>query len=220
MKWYQKTWGIILLLIVFFPAGLYLMWKYANWNKKAKGIVSVIFAFILIISMMNGNNTPKNTYDDSGVNLKEDNTTVVENNKNVNDHNSGIAQISDTESLDAEPDGIIKLKYGELLNVNEDLDNSRIIIKAKIEPSMTNNLTIQQNGFNIEDFILNQGGDKYNEIQYWAIADMQDGSEGKVISFTVGKDLINSIKNKNVVGNKIIDNATDLWILPSLSKNK
>lgn len=220
MKWYQKTWGIILLLIVFFPAGLYLMWKYANWNKRAKGIVSVIFAFILIVSMMNGNNTPKNTYDDSGVNLNEDNTTVVENNKNVNDDNSGITQISDAESLDAEPDGIVKLKYGELLNVNEDLDNLRIIIKAKIEPSMTNNLTIQQNGFNIEDVILNQGADKYNEIQYWAVADMQDGSESKVISFTVGKDLINAIKNKNIVGNKIVDNASDIWILPSLTKKK
>ena len=30
-KWYQKTGWIIALLILFFPAGLFLMWKYSNW---------------------------------------------------------------------------------------------------------------------------------------------------------------------------------------------
>ena len=64
--------------------------------------------------------------------------------------------------------------------------------------------------------ILNQGADKYDEIQYWAVADMTDGSESKVISFTVDKDLISMIKNKQIVGNQIVDYGKDLWILPSL----
>lgn len=45
---------------------------------------------------------------------------------------------------------------------------------------------------------------------------MNDGSESKVISFTIPKNQINAIKNKQIVGNQIVDKATDVWILPSL----
>lgn len=41
-KWYQRTGGIIFWLILFFPIGLYLMWKYAEWKKGVKIAVSVI----------------------------------------------------------------------------------------------------------------------------------------------------------------------------------
>ena len=46
-KWYQKTAWIIILLILFFPIGLYLMWRYTNWKKPAKIIISAFFAFIV-----------------------------------------------------------------------------------------------------------------------------------------------------------------------------
>lgn len=111
---------------------------------------------------------------------------------------------------------LYKIKYGELLDATE--NNNVLIIKTKITPSMNNKLTIDQNGYNIEDLIVNQGADLYDEIQYWAVADMEDGTESKVISFTVDKNLINSIKNKNTVANQIINQAKDVWILPSLSK--
>ncbi|WP_298126788.1 hypothetical protein [uncultured Clostridium sp.] len=109
---------------------------------------------------------------------------------------------------------VSSLKFGELLDVTT--NNDILIIKAKISPSYNNKATINQNGFNVEDIILNQGGDAFNEIQYWAVADMTDGSESKVISFTLTKDQITSIKNKQLVGNQIVDKATDVWILPSL----
>ena len=110
--------------------------------------------------------------------------------------------------------GTYKIKHGELLeeNVNDDV----LVIKAKIEPSMNNKLTISQNGFNIEDIIKNQGGDKFKEIQYWAVADMSNGEESKVVSFTLNENLINNIKDGKIVANQIIDNAQDVYILPSL----
>ena len=42
-KWYQKTGFIILLLIFFFPVGLFLMWKYTNWGKKVKIAISIAY---------------------------------------------------------------------------------------------------------------------------------------------------------------------------------
>lgn len=109
---------------------------------------------------------------------------------------------------------VSSLKFGELLDVTT--NDGILIIKAKISPSYSNKATITQNGFNVEDIILNQGGDSFDEIQYWAIADMTDGSESKVISFTLTKDHINSVKNEQLFGNEIVDKATDVWILPSL----
>lgn len=47
-KWYQKTGWIIAWLILCFPVGLFLMWKYSNWKKPVKGIVSALFAFMII----------------------------------------------------------------------------------------------------------------------------------------------------------------------------
>lgn len=53
MKWYQKPLGIIVLLFLFFPVGLFLMWKYSNWSKQAKwtitGVLAVAIFLMLII---------------------------------------------------------------------------------------------------------------------------------------------------------------------------
>ena len=50
MKIYEKNWFIILMLVVFFPVGLFLMWKNAKWNKTVKIIISVLFAVMVIFS--------------------------------------------------------------------------------------------------------------------------------------------------------------------------
>ncbi|MEG0667859.1 MAG: hypothetical protein RR460_04460 [Clostridium sp.] len=132
-------------------------------------------------------------------------------------NNNEINKESEKESEDftgGSVNKIQKLKFGELVDIKE--NNNMLIIKAKIEPSYSNKTTVNQNGFNIEDIILNKGGDVFDEIQYWAVADMSDGSEEKVISFTLKKKHIDDIKDKQLVGNKIVDNADDVWILPSL----
>ncbi len=120
----------------------------------------------------------------------------------------------DESNTDNQEDNDYTLKFGKLLEVNGHDDV--LVIKAKIEPSYNNGATIKQNGYNVEDLILNQGCDEFSEIQYWAVADMTDGSESKVISFTLDKNLIDMIKGKNIVGNQIVDKALDVWILPSL----
>lgn len=109
-----------------------------------------------------------------------------------------------------------KAKFGQILEANQ--LNNKLTIKFKISPSATNKLTIDQNGFNVEDLITNQGADKYDSISYWAVADMTDGSESKVIAYTLNKDLIQKIKDKKVFGQQIANIADDVWILPSLKK--
>lgn len=119
---------------------------------------------------------------------------------------------------DSKKDGAYKLKHGELINATKnEIDGLNVlIIKAKISSSYSNSATIHQNYFNVEDLIQNQGCNTFDEIQYWAVADMTDGSESKVISFTVDADLIKLIANEKVVATQFGDYVSELWILPSL----
>lgn len=48
MKWYQKPIWIVVLLIVFFPVGLYLMWRYTKWHKTVKAIAAGLVILVAI----------------------------------------------------------------------------------------------------------------------------------------------------------------------------
>lgn len=42
-----RSWFIILLLIIFAPVGLWLMWRYGSWSTKGKSIISVIIGLLM-----------------------------------------------------------------------------------------------------------------------------------------------------------------------------
>ena len=98
--------------------------------------------------------------------------------------------------------------YGELLDLTE--TDGICVLKYKITSSATKKMTVNQNYYTVVNFIKDGGGDQYDEIQYWAVADMQDGSESKVISFTVSKDLIEKIKDGTVLPTKMGDYVDEL----------
>lgn len=122
-----------------------------------------------------------------------------------------------TASKETKSDGY-SLIFGELLNANPNggVDGKTLVIKAKINSQLTNNMTISQNYHNVEDIIKNQGGDKFNCIDYWAVADMNDGSEQKVVAFTVNSTMIKNVANGNIVATQFGDYVDDLFIHQSL----
>lgn len=109
----------------------------------------------------------------------------------------------------------IDLKYNDLLDVTT--NGGTIVIKAKVTPSWNNNLTVKSCGMDIYEAIQDYGLNQYNEIQYWGVADMTDGTEQKVISFTVPKDLIEKIANESILENQVVQNASDVWVHRSLA---
>ena len=130
------------------------------------------------------------------------------------------ADVADTEqtteaSGDNDNSGYT-MRHGEFISANENEAGSVIVIKAKIEPSWNNELTVKQNYTNAIDLIQNQGCDAYDQFQYWAVADTTSGEEVKVVSFTINKELIQTIKSGNMVSDKLGDYVDDLYILPSL----
>lgn len=47
-KWYKTNLGVIFLLVVFFPSGLFYMWKETGWNKKIKWSITAFFLFLIL----------------------------------------------------------------------------------------------------------------------------------------------------------------------------
>lgn len=115
-------------------------------------------------------------------------------------------------------EAVITLDHGECLSsiVSEVGDKKILVVKAKIKPSYNTKATIDQNYFNIQDIVEHQGGEKYDEIQYWAVADMSDGSTEKVISFTVPKYIIDLLAEKKFAANTMGDYVDDLWLYSGL----
>lgn len=140
------------------------------------------------------------------------------------------AQVSTmpTEAPTAEPETVTqeaatgstdsRISYGDLLDFTENtIDGKNIcVMKVKIEASLTKGMTVDQNYHNVEHFITKAGGDQYDSIDYWAVADMEDGSENKVISFTVPKDTIDKVKSGDLAAIQLGDYVDDLYVLPSL----
>ncbi len=65
VRFYQKTWLIVLALIFFWPIGVILMWKFAKWNKIVKIIISILCVFALIGLFTGNNNESADTSDSS-----------------------------------------------------------------------------------------------------------------------------------------------------------
>ena len=56
--------------------------------------------------------------------------------------------------------------YGELLDLTE--TDGICVLKYKITSSATKKMTVNQNYYTVVNFIKDGGGDQYDEIQYWA----------------------------------------------------
>ena len=60
-KWYQSTGLMLVTLVLFWPIGLFLMWKYNNYSEKVKvAITLIILATVMIWPMFTDNSTDDN----------------------------------------------------------------------------------------------------------------------------------------------------------------
>lgn len=224
----------IVLGIVFFPITVYiLIWK-SKLSKKVKIILTVIWSAIFLAASA-GSSSDKEKSDN------KDNTSVVETvttTEQVKETSAPETEVTTEETTVSEAEDVTtitveetesatdsidgsqpKILNGKLISVIENTINDKniVVVKTKITPSYSNSATIHQNYFNVEDLIKNQGFDSYDEIQYWAVADMTDGSESKVISFTLNQTMIYNIKNEIIPSiYDYEDYFEDFWVLPSL----
>ncbi len=51
-RWYQQSWVCVACLILFFPIGLFLMWRYQPWKNASKFSISLLAVLVVIVSFM------------------------------------------------------------------------------------------------------------------------------------------------------------------------
>lgn len=83
MRWHQKSGWIIFFLIVFFPVGIFLTWKYSSWKRTPKIIVSVIFGFLFVIGFISNIASHGSTLTPQGSMLTSSGSASVTENSNA-----------------------------------------------------------------------------------------------------------------------------------------
>jgi hypothetical protein len=73
--WYNKTWLVVILCIIFFPVGLYGLWKNSKISKGWKISVTILFVLIVIANI--GDKTEKSTATTATESTKEKLWTTV-----------------------------------------------------------------------------------------------------------------------------------------------
>lgn len=177
-----------------------------------KKFLLLLLSAVMSISLIGCNNTTTN---------KDKSTKDGKVEKQISDTQKGVEKGKDLKDSNTENKNGDKVtgytaKFGKVIEANK--TDKKLTIKYKIDSKSNDKSTLEQNGSNVEDLILNQGGDKFNEIEYVAFTNMDNGKEEKVLSFTVDKQLIRDIKDKKVVGSQIVNKAKNVWISPSLKK--
>lgn len=83
-KFYQKTWFIILLLILFFPVGLFLMWKYKPFNRPAHIVITVIIAALAVYGIANPPDLSSTTPEPTSAKVEAESTKEASNTEDAN----------------------------------------------------------------------------------------------------------------------------------------
>lgn len=67
MKWYDKPWFAVLMLIVFFPVGIYLMWRNDHFKKWVRIGVTAFFVLLLMAGLTSDDTEEDGSIADDGV---------------------------------------------------------------------------------------------------------------------------------------------------------
>lgn len=97
-KWYTKTLVVILLLIIFWPIGLFLMWRYKkDWDKVLKIIITVLFIAAALFSYGSSgeNNNSSDVTDKVETSDKNETQNTIQNNDEVENDNIIDVDIND-----------------------------------------------------------------------------------------------------------------------------
>lgn len=82
-KWYDKTWLVIVLCIIFFPAGLYGIWKNQSISKGWKIGVTVVIALIVFAQLGKEDKGGSSTADNLSSSSNEQTEQKTEGSKSV-----------------------------------------------------------------------------------------------------------------------------------------
>lgn len=156
-SWYEQTWAIVLLLIFFFPVGLFLMWKYSNWKKPVKIIITVIFALIIV-----GNIGSKTSDTNSKT---SSNSSVVDNKEKSKEDKEDTQEVQSEDQEEQQNQSEVQEEQDQFEEVSIPTEYKSALIKAK---SYSDLMHMSKQG--IYDQLTSEYGEKFSaEAAQYAI---------------------------------------------------
>lgn len=119
--------------------------------------------------------------------------------------------VKDGYSKVMEENGVeYETQNAEILDITENLDNKTLVVKLKSSGDLVKGSTMQDIKKLSESIDLK----KFQTLDVWVVADMENGEENKVLSATVDKDTIEKIQSGELkYADKIEEAIKDtLWI--------
>ena len=221
---FEKTWFTVLMLILFFPVGLFTMFKYKKFNKVIRIIVTIFFGFILVGNLSsNGETTANKTENQQAVQQdvekpkEESSTTVEETPVETKKSTKDIITASIPKSIK----NVTQVNYVEGLEG----DKSPVVFIMNLSDNITSNFMIK--GAYLDAKAIIQAvdakvGDKISSYQFMFNTKFMDKygneSEGKALSFDYSKDTIDKINWDKILTDNFIDLSENKFVHPALTK--
>jgi len=135
-KWFKQTGWVIALLIFFWPIGLFLMWKYTNWSKRVKIIVSIVEAIGLLLFWIAVANSPPSIQVD---NVSNGHATTDDSSYKV----TGTATLADIVTVNSKKASYDGSTFSATINLDQG-DNDVKIVASKGDKQTEEHFTIHR----------------------------------------------------------------------------
>lgn len=236
-KFYQKTWFMVLMLFLFAPIGIFLIWKYKKFNTVARTILSVFFALAFIGIIIPKSDTTNNTAVSSNATSEP---SVEPSTSPTEDPTPEPKKEEATEEPTEEPEPTPKLTKEELneklitdtvndvfgkennLSINYNHDDKYVLIKAKGTENLTNKMVVQGMLLDIETCLKQLKELKKVDIDFNIVYSMVDAkgnvSDDIVIKATYTWSNRSEINFDNFITDNIPVIADEWWMHPALEE--
>lgn len=215
---FGATWFTVLMLIFFFPVGLFLIFKYKKFNKISRGIITGVCALIVLVATFGSSNSePNNNLVDTNINITEAVTTDLE--------AEAIKTEKTTKELieDAIPTTIKNLEKVNYVETVEDSQPAVFILN--MNDNLSKNFMLKGAYLNAKDIIqsvYDVAGDKISSYQFifnFPLVDVYGNEEnGKVLSFDISKETVEKINWDNITTDNLISLSENIFMHPDLKQ--
>lgn len=175
-KWYERSWIIILSLILIYPVGLSLMWAFKKWKLWLRIVITIIFLLIYFVNIGDNNETETKTVHKESKSEKdlkeelkiakaenEDLKSSIEDMKNTKEVTKTEKSTEEEPTKEASEEATKEEATTEKSLAKKESKKSNREEKAALGSAETYSKTLHMSKQGIYDQLISQAGDKYPE---------------------------------------------------------
>ena len=159
-KWYQRTAFTVIMLILFFPVGLVLMWMYRkNWKTVVKAIITAVFVILALPSAFGDEDNSQN-----------EEQVTSESGENEEENQESQEEDTETGSLDHELEqfqsgGYAYITNSDLNTYAVNMSGAKVYVVTQVDDMKDGKIqSTLDDGFMMSNFNVGDNYEKYSEF--------------------------------------------------------